>query len=358
MKLITQVLSQLPLIQYVTLGLIAGIVAGASYPVPAFVSILILSACGLYTAYTADNSIIVITILCFFFGTMAYQYHDQRYTKAANSLTGFQPTLVGKVSTVERIKNKFTYRSTIQVANHYIWVLSKETPGFEPGDLVQINKLYLHSPLNKEMGPWMKKEGIIATAFAGKIKTTILKNASMLDILASLNRQKEHIFTRLQQKLPAYVGNLMGLIFFGNKQDIDPSELMELRTTYMHWGLSHYLARSGLHIVILFTLFNVLLLFFGLPIFIRKLLLLGFCLLYTALSWMSISYIRALLLIFFYTIAQLANIKLSLLFFINLTCCIILLYNPYQLFALDFQLSFALTYILILIGHLKVQEGR
>ncbi|HJM68593.1 MAG TPA: ComEC/Rec2 family competence protein [Candidatus Babeliales bacterium] len=359
MKLtLQQIQSKIPTIQYFTIGLITGITAAVYYPFPIAVSISALGIGSLFLAYRRSNRTLIGTMLCFFLGLLSFQIQETAYTKAAQDLSGYKATLTGKVSTVEHIKNKFSYRSTIQIANHNIWILSKELPRFKPGDTVELKSIFLHSPLEKEMETWMRKENIIATAFTGKIRGIILKRHHTFDIWSYLNRKKESFFTNLQQKLPDHVGNLMGLIFFGNKQEIDPNELMELRTTYMHWGLSHYLARSGLHIVILFALLNLLLSLFGIPNRERRILLLAFCLLYTALSWMSISYLRALILIVLYNVAKLTKIKVSMLHLINLTCCIILLYNPHQLLALDFQLSFALTYILILMGQLKKQPTK
>ena len=200
----------------------------------------------------------------------------------------------------------------------------------------------------------MKKEKIIGSAFVKNLTFTTIKQGKSSNLFAPIttyiNHKRNQTFQNIYNKVPTHVGDLIGLIFFGYKQNIEPNKLMALRTLYLKWGLSHYLARSGLHIVILFGLLNFLLSFLYIPYRSKKIILLLFCLIYTVLSWTSISYLRALILIVLCMIAQLNKLQLSLLHLINLACFAILLWNPQQLFSLDFQLSFALTYSLILMN--------
>ena len=66
--------------------------------------------------------------------------------------------------------------------------------------------------------------------------------------------------------------------------------------------------------------------------------------LYFILSWPSISFIRAFLIFLFTKYCNLHRHPTHFMHILLLTCCIVLLINPLQLFFLDFQLSFFLTF--------------
>ena len=122
------------------------------------------------------------------------------------------------------------------------------------------------------------------------------------------------------------------------------------------WGLSHYLARSGLHLVIIASIWFILLSIFKVPYLLKNLISAVFIISYHLLTWPSIPFIRSIIVFILYKLCIFFDLQINSLHLLNLTCFIILLFNPFQLFFLDFQLSFGLTYALIWISSISKKQ--
>jgi competence protein ComEC len=140
----------------------------------------------------------------------------------------------------------------------------------------------------------------------------------------------------------------VGLIFFGNKEP----GCDDVRMRFGHWGLAHFLARSGLHIVIFVLLITLLLRMVPIHSNAKHLLLFAVCLLYDALSWSSISFLRAWLLALLLIARHFIGRHTMYVHLLCLSAIGILAYNPCYLMAVDFQLTYALTFALTLFSGL------
>lgn len=160
---------------------------------------------------------------------------------------------------------------------------------------------------------------------------------------------RKTVYFSLKKVLPSRTFAYFGLIFLGNKQH---EHTTQMRTMFGYWGLSHYLARSGLHIVLFIMIWMFLLRLLPIHIFFKKILLISICALYDLLSWSSIPFARAYYVFLFAQTGQLMGKQTSFLHLLTLVCCGILLFNPMQLFFLDFQLTFGLTFTLVLFSYL------
>ena len=134
------------------------------------------------------------------------------------------------------------------------------------------------------------------------------------------------------------------LIFLGNKSTV---QLEELSNQCNMWGISHFLARSGLHIALLIIMWKWFFTFIPIPIAAKHSLLMLFALIYDVFSWGSISFLRAYLLFLLLHQGLLLWQRVMVPHLFIIVCLYVLFFNPYQLFFIDFQLSFALTYVLI-----------
>ena len=110
---------------------------------------------------------------------------------------------------------------------------------------------------------------------------------------------------------------------------------------FKQWGISHYLARSGLHVVIFVMIWQTLLALLPLPLRTKNLFLILLIICYALLSWSSVSFERALLMFLLYRIACLLGYASHYIHVITLTT---LRTYPQSIASLffDFQLSFGL----------------
>jgi len=164
---------------------------------------------------------------------------------------------------------------------------------------------------------------------------------------------RKQLYEKLQKTLPQKTFTYFSSLFLGNKQC---SDYLVMRLHFTRWGLTHYLARSGLHISILISLWlsALTLLPFGASL---KAVILGTILvLYDHLSWCSISFNRALWLWFLYIGSWIIQAQATPFVGLCNALLILLLHNPWYAFCLDFQLSFFLTAVLMLLSYRREQS--
>jgi competence protein ComEC len=124
----------------------------------------------------------------------------------------------------------------------------------------------------------------------------------------------------------------------------------ELKSSFSKTGTMHILAVSGLHVGIVYLLFNFL--FFvksnaWLPF--KLVLLLVVLWFYAALCGFSVSVVRAVVILSFISLAQYLNRSSNSINAISFSAFLLLLYNPYYLFDVGFQLSFVAVTSIVLI---------
>lgn len=149
----------------------------------------------------------------------------------------------------------------------------------------------------------------------------------------SLKINKELIFDKS--------GYFQALIF-GDKSYLLKDDI----NSFKNLGTSHLLAISGLHIGVLISLIYFILLKFRISVdYIEKIILI-IVPLYMLLSGASASVLRAGFMIIFYILLRRKNIdKLGSLLF---TFLILIMYNPLLIFNIGFQLSFLITFSLLM----------
>ena len=201
------------------------------------------------------------------------------------------------------------------------------------------------------------------------INTTSLRKDSLLPLFYRMNAnhilylghyshsnvgfsiKKNELLYSLKNKMNASSFTFFSSLFLGNKTNSFHYE--KLKDHFKRWGLSHYLARSGLHLILFIALWQFLLRFIPLAFIIKHLILSCIVVLYFIFSWPSLPFIRSCITYFVYFIYILCNKQIDSLHILTLVTWLILLSNPVQLFSLDFQLSFGLTFALIWFSRLQ-----
>ncbi len=159
--------------------------------------------------------------------------------------------------------------------------------------------------------------------------------------------QRNSFWQSLEKKLSPQTFRLMSIIFFG--KSINDEIQQALRTDFVQWGVAHYLARSGIHLILILILINTLLSLFLLSITARTIIATLIGAVYFCFSWVSIPFARACMALGSYYICHLLKIPINSLHILHLTLIISLITDPLAIACLDFQLTFALTYALIII---------
>jgi len=289
-----------------------------------------------------------VTLGCL--GALRYLQKNQNYNTIMQAVTHRQIAITGTIDTIQKSPHKQTVTikligaksltEQIPCQGALIQLDCFHTADFTAGDSIQIPCLYLETVASKKYSSWFWQKNIVGTG--------IIQPHHALDITkkeglaAALEQKKLALVTSLQHKLSPQTFSLVGSIFFGYPME-KSAATKTLRQKFSWWGISHYLARSGLHLVLFVLLLQLFLSFLPLPLLVKQSLSLATILLYAALSWTSTSFLRALIMVCCYFFCSLSTLQQHTLHIIALTCFAMLLYNPFYLFALDFQLSMGLT---------------
>ena len=164
-------------------------------------------------------------------------------------------------------------------------------------------------------------------------KTGIRKNPSIF-----FSKWQDEIGQKMKSWLPASVSGIGVALLLGNKADIE----QEVLDSFSNTGAMHVLAVSGLHVGIILIIFQYILGFFSRwitrkqAIFFSVVLIWGFGL----LSGASPSVIRAVVMFSILALGQLLSRKNNGMNNLILSAIILLMYDPYYLFDIGFQLSY------------------
>ena len=200
----------------------------------------------------------------------------------------------------------------------------------------------------------LAREGVTTTSFIKDLPYTVV-NRPKKSYLNWLFWQRELLQIKLRRKMSRKTFTLFSSLFVGNKQSVK-RVLAPYKKHFKQWGVIHYLARSGLHLIIFIMIWNFLFNFISCNFFIKHVLICVISIVYLIFSWSSLSFLRAFYVYFFYKSALFLNMSLHPLHAISTVCIILLLYNPLHLFFLDFQLSFFLSFCLLWISHINQQR--
>lgn len=227
-------------------------------------------------------------------------------------------------------------------------------PTFEIGDTVAFNHLTIRATSGSSFYDYLIKERIHATVFLKTNNYSILNHPSF-HLQRTLDRYKQNILKRIRAKCPRTTFTLFVSIFLGNRNCVK-KHYQEIKELFHHWGIMHFLARSGLHLVMFILLLQLLLQLLPVSILAKHLLIIAVTTIYAALSWQSISFLRACATFGWYKICHIFGLQINVTHIVLLLSCIFLLFNPSLLFFLDFQLSFGLTLVLSLTNQLGIAQ--
>jgi hypothetical protein len=359
---------RLPPLCYYTIAAILGIYwQTTSYisPFPLYLYVvtffLLFIIFGFFKILSIYHPPYLLTCLMFFtIGSGLYKYQQEKHINFDQTIGNSKFDAQGCIAAVMPLQHpRFKERITLDIikikkddnkndwqsyqASIYIYLTRKTDVRIADTiriDNIQGKKQHSFSSFDQ----YLIKEGIQSCLFQNRLQYHLVDRPAW-SFKRSLAEYRAHIFDGLKTKLSTSSFSLFSSLFLGNKA-ICKQEIEPITEEFKVWGISHYLARSGLHLVVFVFLWHALLRFIPLPFMIKQLIMLILCLTYHLLSWTSISFIRALYTYILYKWCALFKLQTHFVHLLTFVCLTTLLYNPMQLFFLDFQLSFGLTFAL------------
>jgi len=221
----------------------------------------------------------------------------------------------------------------------------------KPGDKILIHASVkpfnnLGNPDEFDYKGFMHNKGFSGSAYVSSVDwvNTGVKNRSVKSLALSARAKVLDIYKTYD--LGADENSFLSAITLGYKADLTN----DLKNAFSATGTSHVLAVSGLHVGIVYI---IIMLFFsflgkrGMSLFIKHLLILLCLWGYVFISGMSVSVIRAGIMLSLFSLGILFSKKGFTYNTLAIAAFFILIVNPFYLFDIGFQLSFTCVFSIL-----------
>ena len=162
--------------------------------------------------------------------------------------------------------------------------------------------------------------------------------------LQRLNDTRNKILKTHSKFLKSPNLEILGRIVFGDDAVAPPDYI---KTSFINSGLLHILAASGMNVAFIFSFWFVILRFLRIPYKPRVLSGMLLIVLYTLMTGLGPSVVRAALMLLFVLTGKLLDRDTHSVSLLSLVAVLMLIYNPAYLNNVSFQLSFLVTFGLI-----------
>lgn len=344
-----------------TLGLVVGIICQSflitSLLLP-FLSIAIIAILSTQASLYRKYYSLILFLFAYSIGSFVYQNqlnkYEQFYSQIKNNSVDIIGTVIDiatnshatmKTTLTLRITHiKITHSKQWESTNKSILIYTNNCDKLCIGDNIMLTNIQFKKPKNKDFALYLIKQKIIATLFINQVAYTLRHRPSF-----SFNRwifnQRKQLFNNIRKKMSSKTFILFSSLFLGNRATFK-EKIQSLTEQFKKWGISHLLARSGIHLTIFIFTWKTILYLLPFSFILKQYILTILSMIYFFFSWPSISFARAFSIYLLYQLCNIAKKPIHFLHLFFLTCFLFLILNPMQLFFLDFQLSFSLTFVL------------
>lgn len=248
---------------------------------------------------------------------------------------------------VSQVRYKIFKNSKIEVNEKVICYLKKNSKTLKPGDILSLRCSFkeINEPENLyqfNYKKFLKRQGIFYMTFINDSSNQIQYHGNRANIIEKFSYNGVVFLKQIFEKSikDTVSRSIAESLVFGYKEDL-PKNLIE---SYSKTGTLHVLAVSGMHVALVFFLLSKILWFLDFKKngkYIKSLLVIfavwGYCI----ITGFSPSVIRAGVMITLMITGKMLNRNVNVYNVIFATAFIILLINPFWLFNVGFQLSFA-----------------
>ena len=171
--------------------------------------------------------------------------------------------------------------------------------------------------------------------------------------LKRLNEVRNRILTVHSKYLPSPNLEILGGIVFGDDAVATP---YYIKNSFINSGLLHILAASGMNVAFIFTFWFYILRFLRLPYRFCVLSGMFVVILYTLMTGLGASVIRASLMLLFVLAGKLIDRDAHSVSLLSFVAVLMLIYNPAYINDVSFQLSFLVTFGLLTTANVLAQK--
>lgn len=337
--------------------IVIALIAGISFTCYSALGIALFGLSCCLTAQEDHRLMLLVGACCFFFvgSTRYYQNRDLYFSKSELlekncNCVGIVQEIAPRLDEQESICIVMQV-SSIQIRDQihhvdkkiYIYLPFYTKLWLKNHQTIEVKNIILKHPRSTSYQEYLIRENVWAVAHPKWLSYSTIKKPTLfmqqIDEICSLPLSTTtHMMSQLTHSM--YLS-----IFCGKK--IKSTTTTEMKKLFAYWGISHHLARSGLHLIILIGLLLFLLSFIPCSSFKKQWVIIILLLFYYATTYSSVAFMRAFYMYLFYTACKQFHIPSNSIHILLITTLLVLMTNPHHLFFLDFQLSFSITLLIL-----------
>jgi competence protein ComEC len=346
--------------------IIAGIVAADLSRLPAWIFFTLLftllgAGFYLFNRNYRNFATLVLSLALLFFCSFhfAIRYYDNGRTHLSNYIDGkLKYKIYGKISDWPDLKlnrteikvkvDSIKQSKSIPVYGNILLKITDTTTSFQRGDkIILTGRIYpvRHKELTNSFDyqRYLNLKDIFGIVYTPTpLEIVVVKNSHF-----SIFRFTEQLRNTIRNSLYANLSNrsasLASGFLIGETRDIQP----EIYKWFKDSGTLHLLAVSGSNVGLIIIFFIIILRPFSLSRTKRSIILLVVVIIFNLLSYGEPSVMRASIMAILVLVGSMIERRYNLNQIIAATACIILLFEPAQLYDVGFQLSFVIAWGLI-----------
>lgn len=299
---------------------------------------------------------LLMLLLGLFFTSLRFQAYQS--PSSLFRLSGQPLHLLGQVVQIPRETPRgvvFTVQPTrywegeeiLPISSGLLQVYAREG-GISYGDTVEIKGMVnrpsgMKNPGGFSYRHYLYRQGIAGTIFLEEGQKDLRVERGRAGFFSLAQRIKEWIGKRLEMGFEAPYSALVRALFLGERELL-PSGV---DTLFRETGLGHLLAVSGLHVGMISLFLWRFFAFLGWKEKPTALFMIFTIAFYMVICGLRPSIVRASLVVIFYSLSRILGKEIDLLDITGLSALILLLFQPFLLFDVGFQLSY-LVYLSVL----------
>ena len=233
--------------------------------------------------------------------------------------------------------------STLNIGNRYKIKAKLRLP-FKAGN-----------PSQFDYGKYLRNFDTFTLVYAEKSDCEFLKGELPLKwkLMQGLNNVRNRIIDEHSKYLKSPNLEILGGIVFGDDAVAPPDYIKD---SFTNSGLLHILAASGMNVAFIFGFWFYILSIFKVPYKPRVLSGMGVIILYTLMTGLGASVIRAALMLLFVLIGKLIDRDSHSVALLSFVAMLMLIYNPAFINDVGFQLSFLVTFGIICTANILINK--
>ncbi|MGO4887252.1 DNA internalization-related competence protein ComEC/Rec2 [Anaerobacillus sp. MEB173] len=296
-------------------------------------------------------------ILCAFILTFFFFFLTSEYTLKRNisNLNQSETTFVGKISSIPVIDGdriSFLFQLSDSETLQTLYYVKNEREKLDLKKITYGMTCYVEGELRPpsqatnfyafDYQQYLSQQGIhwILTPRTLSSRKCLTIDVTLFDQLQKFRQQG---LQKIEENYPESIIGIVSALAYGERRDIDS----ELLSAYQSLGIIHLLAVSGLHVGLIVTSLFFLLIRVGITRERTIEILIILLPIYMIVAGAAPSVIRAASMTIVVLLALRFRKALHPLDGISFVCLLLLFINPYYLFQLGFQLSFIVSFALI-----------